>query len=258
MITDPYKVLGVPDGSSEEVCAAAYKKLAKKYHPDLNKDDPQAAEKMAQINAAYDQIKNSNSYGASYGAQNSYEYYRRRRNASGSSPDYFTSAAQFINNRQFAQALNVLGNIEDRNAQWYYLSAIANMGLGNSRIALSHIQQACAMEPGNITYQTVYSKIRNGVRPNGYSPFGSFSDYTDYEEEPQTEYTFYGGRGCISRFLKFIIIILVIRFIIMFASWFFYGVPSSRDQSKSPTSYSESGSDAEDYFGNSSGEIFNS
>ncbi len=256
MITNPYNVLGVPEGSSEEVCATAYKKLAKKYHPDLNKDDPDAARKMAEINAAYDQIKNSDQYG---GAQNQYGYYRQRKSAS-ASPDYLTSAAQFINNRQFTQALNVLGNIEDRNAQWYYLSAVANMGLGRSSIALSHIQQACAMEPDNITYQTVYSKIRNGVRPNGYSPLGTFSDYSDYEEQPARGYTFYESRGCLSKFLRFILIILLIRFIITFVSWFFYGLPVGiyRRQSADVTTTQESEEDggSASYFGNAYGDNY--
>ncbi len=58
MIKNPYKVLGVPDGADMDTVTAAYKKLAKKYHPDLNPNDASAAEKMAEINSAYDQIKN--------------------------------------------------------------------------------------------------------------------------------------------------------------------------------------------------------
>ena len=60
MITNPYKVLGVPNGASEDECTKAYKRLAKKYHPDLNPNNPEAADKMAEINAAYDQIKKEN------------------------------------------------------------------------------------------------------------------------------------------------------------------------------------------------------
>ena len=58
LISDPYKVLGVsPDASDEEI-KKAYRRLAKKYHPDLNPGDAVAAQKMQEINAAYEQIKN--------------------------------------------------------------------------------------------------------------------------------------------------------------------------------------------------------
>ena len=58
MNKNPYEVLGVSPGASDEEVTKAYRKLAKKYHPDLNPGDAAAAAKMSEINAAYDQIKN--------------------------------------------------------------------------------------------------------------------------------------------------------------------------------------------------------
>ena len=58
MIDDPYRVLGLQPGASDEEVKRAYRQLAKKYHPDMNPGDPHAAEMMNRINAAYDQIKN--------------------------------------------------------------------------------------------------------------------------------------------------------------------------------------------------------
>src|ERR1700739_2104503 len=49
---DPYEVLGVPRGASAAAIKSAYRKLAKKHHPDSNKNDPKAAERFAEINTA--------------------------------------------------------------------------------------------------------------------------------------------------------------------------------------------------------------
>ena len=69
---DPYSVLGVPSGASKEEVTKAYRKLAKKYHPDLNPGDEQAAKKMAEVNAAYDSIMNGTPYGPRVNTGNPY------------------------------------------------------------------------------------------------------------------------------------------------------------------------------------------
>lgn len=58
-VASPYEALGVEENASLEQCTAAYKKLVKKYHPDLNPNDVIAREAMKEINRAYDSIKNN-------------------------------------------------------------------------------------------------------------------------------------------------------------------------------------------------------
>jgi curved DNA-binding protein CbpA len=60
-MNDPYAVLGVSRSASDAEVTAAYRKMAKKYHPDLNPGDKTAAAKMSEVNAAYDMIKSGNS-----------------------------------------------------------------------------------------------------------------------------------------------------------------------------------------------------
>ena len=69
---------------------------------------------------------------------------------------------QAINNRQYQAAINMLTNVTStgRNARWYYLSAVANHGLGNTVQAMDHIQRAIKLDPNNRTYQQLYRQYR--------------------------------------------------------------------------------------------------
>jgi DnaJ-class molecular chaperone len=57
---DPYEVLGVPKNASSEAIKAAFRRQAKKLHPDANKQDKKAAAKFAELNAAYEILGDEN------------------------------------------------------------------------------------------------------------------------------------------------------------------------------------------------------
>ena len=161
-MNDPYAVLGLSPGASDEEVKKAYRALAKKYHPDRNPGDEAAARKMQEINAAYEQIKDPNktaqTYGRSYGGYGGYHY----GGYSQGEPDYMRAAAQYIRFGRFHEALALLERVSDRNAQWYYLSAVANDMVGNQVTALEHIRKAVSMEPDNEEYLQVLEQIENG------------------------------------------------------------------------------------------------
>src|ERR1700692_3412545 len=57
---DPYEVLGVPRGASAAAIKSAYRKLAKKHHPDANKNDPKSAARFAELNSANEMMASEN------------------------------------------------------------------------------------------------------------------------------------------------------------------------------------------------------
>ena len=178
MMDDPYKVLGVsPDASDEEI-KRAYRKLAKKYHPDLNPGDAEAARKMREVNAAYEQIRNPEKAqqagsGSGYGGGSYGGYgdpfggygggYRQQAYGGEQTGDQYQQAAyRYIQFGRYQEALNTLNSSAQRDARWYYLSALANDGLGNQVTALEHIRRAVSMEPDNPEYLSALNEIESG------------------------------------------------------------------------------------------------
>jgi molecular chaperone DnaJ len=179
MYQDPYKVLGVSPGASDEEVKKAYRDLTKKYHPDLNPGDPTAAEKMNEINAAYDQIKSGNvqqnSYGQSGQYQQSYGGYGNWSDWSSwaggtawgntqnqrTERSEYTAARNYIRNGMYREALNALSGvpIPERDGRWYYLTAAANMYMGNKVAALENAKRACEIDT---EYRRLLDQLQRG------------------------------------------------------------------------------------------------
>ncbi len=56
-MNNPHKLLGLEQGASQAELDAAFRRLAKSYHPDRNPEDPEATERFRQLRAAYEVLK---------------------------------------------------------------------------------------------------------------------------------------------------------------------------------------------------------
>lgn len=245
MINDPYSVLGISKDASKEEIKKAYRKKAKEYHPDLHPNDPVAAQKMNEINEAYDMLNNpekyrtrqqqssgnpynrnygnnygSNGYGGqsgysgngsgssgyqngngyygnrgsygSYGGFNEFDFedifgFGRRQTVHMQKPNVqpgdsqeIKEAIDLINANRYEYANRTLNSIISvkRDGRWYYLSALANHGLGNQMLAMEQIQRALQKEP----YNHVYQQVQQSMKQSGSSYHEAGQGFQNYAE----------------------------------------------------------------------------
>lgn len=181
---DPYQVLGVERSATDDEIKKAYRKLSRKYHPDANINNPNAAQaeaKFKEIQQAYEQIVREREGGgrSAYG----YSYENRGYTYQGSGDDAvkMQAAANYINNRYYREALNVLSQVSTHDGRWYFFSALANAGLGNNVLAKEQARQALALEPDNWEYQNLVNRLEG--LGSWYSDMGSMYGHTMHMDQ---------------------------------------------------------------------------
>ena len=194
---NPYKVLGVSENATDEEVKKAYRALSRRYHPDANINNPnkaQAEEKFKEVQQAYELIMDMRQKGYSYsegsrsgygagdrsysgGYRGGFDFggfdfggfdfggfgnARGRQTTTDERSVHLQAAANYINSAHYREALNVLSSINERDARWYYLAALAHAGVGNNVQAMEYAKNACDLEPGNNTYRMLLQRLGAG------------------------------------------------------------------------------------------------
>ena len=178
-MNDPYQVLGVSPNASDEEVKTAYRALAKKYHPDNYANNPLAdlaAEKMKEINEAYDTVMKMRESGGGYSGGGS----SSRSSYGGSSSGNYAGIRQMINLGQIAQAQSQLDSVPlgNRDAEWHFLMGSVMYKKGWINEAYVNFQNAYRSEPGNMEYRRAVEQISRQM--NGYGGMGGFGGFGGY------------------------------------------------------------------------------
>ncbi len=162
-MNDPYKVLGVSRDATDDEIKAAYRELAKKYHPDNYADNPLSdlvEEKMKEINEAYDTIRKERASGTSSSSSGGYGSY-------GGAYEGYTGGLgrirELISGGRYSEAELMLDSMAagERGAEWNYLKGCVLLQRGAFYDAQRHIDTACYMDPSNQEYRKARDSIRN-------------------------------------------------------------------------------------------------
>jgi molecular chaperone DnaJ len=161
MERDPYEVLGVPRGASDDEIKKAYRALAKQYHPDNFTDAGQRAraeEKMKEINAAYERIQKGDT-----GSTGHKSYTYKGPNPGGTG--VYATIRTYINERRVDEAESLLETVpmNERGAEWNYLKACVCAIRGWYYDAYNYANTACTMDPDNAEYRELFENLNDTV-----------------------------------------------------------------------------------------------
>ncbi|WP_160672893.1 DnaJ domain-containing protein [Clostridium sp. C8-1-8] len=165
-MNNPYEVLGLKEGASEEEIKKAYRELAKKYHPDQYGNNPLkdlAEDKMRELNEAYDYLlKNVKS-----NYKNNYSGYDSSNTSSnGSYNANYAEIRRDLASGRVSDAEYKLNAMKMRDAEWNYLYGIVMLQKGHMDSAYSFLQQACSLDPNNGEYRDTLNRVSS--RNNNY------------------------------------------------------------------------------------------
>lgn len=155
---DPYQILGISRDASDDEVKKAYRKLAKKYHPDANIGDPNQAlytEKFKQVQTAYKTIMDQRKHGYTQ-TQSQYTYRQQTGN--------YQQVVIFINSRHYQEAMNILDTMAQKDATWFYYAAICQNGLGNRIAAMDLARTACQLDPLNFEFRMFYDNLTQSTQ----------------------------------------------------------------------------------------------
>ena len=177
-MTNPYEVLGIREGASEEEIKVAYKKLVKKYHPDQYVNNPLsdlAQEKIKEINEAYDYLM-KNKGNRNY----NYKQARREKTQENYSNNYndsnvYTQVRRTIESGNIMGAEEMLDRVMNRGAEWNYVKGIISLKKGWYDQGYKYLTVAVNLDPNNMEYRNTLNNLN--FRNNTYREYGNYRGY---------------------------------------------------------------------------------
>lgn len=174
---DPYEVLGVPHGASDEEIKKAYRDLARKYHPDNYVNNPLAdlaQEKMKEINEAYDTLTKGGGASSSQPQSGGYNGNSYGGNTS------FAEVRRLIQAGNLDAAESRLDGIANHSAEWYFLRGVIAQRRGWMDEAAQNFRIAVSMDSSNMEYRNALNAVTGG----GFSY--RQQQYGDYDSQGAT------------------------------------------------------------------------